>query len=59
MEAAATNMSSDRNTGETNVYMYSDVQSARLPFGQEVKPEVPCRKILWYGKDLLKSHGDG
>jgi hypothetical protein len=59
MEAAATNMSSDCNTGETNVYMYSDVQSAHLPFGQEVKPEVPCRKILRYGKDLLKSHGDG
>jgi len=28
-------------------------------FGWEVKPEVPCRKILWHVKDLLKSHGDG
>jgi hypothetical protein len=24
----------------------------------EVKPEVPCRKILRCVKDLLKSHGD-
>jgi hypothetical protein len=28
-------------------------------FAWEVKPEVPCRKILWHVKDLLKSHGDG
>jgi hypothetical protein len=28
-------------------------------FGREVKPEVPCRKISWHVKDLLKSHGDG
>jgi hypothetical protein len=28
-------------------------------FGWEVKPEVPCRKILRHVKDLLKSHGDG
>jgi hypothetical protein len=28
-------------------------------FGWEVKLEVPCRKILWHAKDLLKSHGDG
>jgi hypothetical protein len=28
-------------------------------FGWEVKLEVPCRKILWYVKDILKSHGDG
>jgi hypothetical protein len=27
-------------------------------FGWEVKPEVPCRKILRHVKDLLKSHGD-
>jgi hypothetical protein len=27
-------------------------------FGLEVKPEVPCRKILRHVKDLLKSHGD-
>jgi hypothetical protein len=26
-------------------------------FGWEVKPEVPCHKILWHVKDLLKSHG--
>jgi hypothetical protein len=25
----------------------------------EVKPEVPCRKILRRVKELLKSHGDG
>jgi hypothetical protein len=25
----------------------------------EVKLEVPCRKILFHVKDLLKSHGDG
>jgi hypothetical protein len=28
-------------------------------FGWEVKPEVPCRKILRHVKDLLKSHGVG
>jgi hypothetical protein len=28
-------------------------------FRWEVKPEVPCHKILWHVKDLLKSHGDG
>jgi hypothetical protein len=28
-------------------------------FRWEVKPEVPCRKILRHIKDLLKSHGDG
>jgi hypothetical protein len=28
-------------------------------FGWEVKPEIPCRKILRHVKDLLKSHGDG
>jgi hypothetical protein len=27
-------------------------------FGWEVKPEVPCRKVLRHVKDLLKSHGD-
>jgi hypothetical protein len=27
-------------------------------FGWEVKPEVPCRKILLHVKNLLKSHGD-
>jgi hypothetical protein len=26
--------------------------------GWEVKPEVPCRKILRHVKDHLKSHGD-
>jgi hypothetical protein len=28
-------------------------------FGWEVKPDVPCRKILRHVKELLKSHGDG
>jgi hypothetical protein len=28
-------------------------------FGWEVKPEVPCSKILRHVKALLKSHGDG
>jgi hypothetical protein len=28
-------------------------------FGWEVKPEVPCHKILRRGKDLLKSHWEG
>jgi hypothetical protein len=28
-------------------------------FGWEVKPEVPCCKILRHVKDLLKYHGDG
>jgi hypothetical protein len=28
-------------------------------FGWEVKPEVPCPKILRYVKYLLKSHGEG
>jgi hypothetical protein len=27
-------------------------------FGWEVKPKVPCHKILQHVKDLLKSHGD-
>jgi hypothetical protein len=27
-------------------------------FRWEVKPEVPCRKILQHVKDLLKSHRD-
>jgi hypothetical protein len=27
-------------------------------FGWEVKPEVPCHKILWHVKDLLNSHGN-
>jgi hypothetical protein len=27
-------------------------------FGREVKPEVPCRKILRHVIDPLKSHGD-
>jgi hypothetical protein len=27
-------------------------------FGWEVKPEVPCRKILRRVKDLLKSRGE-
>jgi hypothetical protein len=27
-------------------------------FGWEVKPEVPCRKILRHVKDLLKAHDD-
>jgi hypothetical protein len=28
-------------------------------FGWEVKPEIPCRKILRHVKELLESHGDG
>jgi hypothetical protein len=28
-------------------------------FGWEVKPEIPCRKILLHVKSLSKSHGDG
>jgi hypothetical protein len=28
-------------------------------FEWEVKPEVPCRKILRHVKDLFKFHGDG
>jgi hypothetical protein len=28
-------------------------------FGWEVKPDVPCHKILQHVKYLLKSHGDG
>jgi hypothetical protein len=28
-------------------------------FGWEIKPEIPCRKILRHVKDLLKSQGDG
>jgi hypothetical protein len=27
-------------------------------FEWEVKPEVPCRKVLQHVKDLSKSHGD-
>jgi hypothetical protein len=29
-----------------------------LPLGWEVKPEVPCHKILRHVKELLKFHGD-
>jgi hypothetical protein len=29
-----------------------------LLLGWEVKPEVPCRKILRQVKELFKSHGD-
>jgi hypothetical protein len=32
--------------------------AAHLPLGWEVKPEVPCRKILRHVKEILKSHGD-
>jgi hypothetical protein len=31
---------------------------SKLSFGREVKPKVPCRKILRHVKDLLRSHGD-
>jgi hypothetical protein len=27
-------------------------------FGWEVKPEIPCRRILRHVKDLWKSYGD-
>jgi hypothetical protein len=32
--------------------------ATHLPFGWEVKPEFPYRKILQHVKELLKSHGD-
>jgi hypothetical protein len=36
------------------------IKNRSIPsFGSEVKPEVPCRKILWHVKNLLKSNGDG
>jgi hypothetical protein len=36
------------------------IKVRRTPsFGWEVKPEVPCRKILRRVKDLLKTHEDG
>jgi hypothetical protein len=36
-----------------------EIKISTLSIGCEVKPEVPCRKILRYVKNLLKSHGDG
>jgi hypothetical protein len=36
------------------------IKICRTPsYGWEIKPEVPCRKILRHIKDLLKSHGEG
>jgi hypothetical protein len=45
--------------GQGNGYLRAIKIFSTLSFGWEVKPEVPCRKILQYVKNPLKSHGDG
>jgi hypothetical protein len=36
------------------------IKNRSIPsFGSEVKPKVPCRKILRHVKNLLKPNGDG
>jgi hypothetical protein len=45
--------------GQENGFLRAIKSAAHLPFRQEVKLEVPCHKILWHVKELLKSHEDG
>jgi hypothetical protein len=48
----------DFEPGQGDVFLRA-IQTRSTPFfGWEVKPEVPCRKILRLVQDLLKSHGD-
>jgi hypothetical protein len=37
----------------------ADKNPSTPSFEWEVKPKVPCHKILQHVKDLLKSHGEG
>jgi hypothetical protein len=45
--------------GQGNGFLRAIKIRSTLSFEWEVKPEIPCRKILRHVKDLLKSHGDG
>jgi hypothetical protein len=45
--------------GQDDVFLTAIKVRSTPSFGWEVKPEVPCRKILRNVKYLLKSHGDG
>jgi hypothetical protein len=45
--------------GQGDGFLSSIIVRSPPSFGWEVKPEVPCRKILRHVKDLMKSHGDG
>jgi hypothetical protein len=44
--------------GQGNGFLRTIKIRSTPSFGWEVKPEIPCRKILLQVKDLLKSHGD-
>jgi hypothetical protein len=44
--------------GQDDGFLRAIIIRSTPSFGWEVKPEVPCRKILRHAKDLLKSHGD-
>jgi hypothetical protein len=44
--------------GRSDWFLMAIKIRSKSSFGWEVKPEVPCRNILQYVKDLLKSHGD-
>jgi hypothetical protein len=44
--------------GQSDRFLRAIQIHSTFTFGWEVKPEVPCRKILRHVKELLKSHGD-
>jgi hypothetical protein len=44
--------------GQGNGFLRTIKISSTPSFGWEVKPEVPCHKILLHVKALLKSQGD-
>jgi hypothetical protein len=44
--------------GQSDGYLRAIKICSTPSFGWQVKPEVPCRMILWHVKDLLKYHGD-
>jgi hypothetical protein len=44
--------------GQSDGFLRATKIRSTPSFGREVKPEVPCRKILRHVKDLLKSHED-
>jgi hypothetical protein len=46
-------------TGQGDGFLSAIKIRSTFSFGWEVKPEVPCHKILRHVKNLLKSHGDG
>jgi hypothetical protein len=46
------------NPGQGDGFLRVITIRSTTSFGREVKPEVPCRKILRHVKELLKSHRD-